>query len=241
MIGDCRSSALDGEEQQDRDHHHRADGARRRRSFRRDAERADRAIEAHRGKDLLDRRLGEPADEIADGEQDQRAEHVWNGIENGAQHLRRRAGDRLDAQRVEGRDGHRDHDQEEDDHADRAAQRRLSGARAGGDRSSGSRRRGRGAVADAGSLQPAVRVGGHQRTLQQAADDLGDDEPDEEDQAGGDQIGDEGEGVGGELPDRLQHLRQLQRLQRQHDADQEDEPEGDVADQAADGFAGSAS
>jgi hypothetical protein len=55
---------------------------------------------------------------------------------------------------------------------------------------------------------------------------------------GGNEIGDEGEGVVGKLPYRLQHLAEPERLQREHDADEKDQPEGDVADQAAERLAG---
>ena len=104
-------------------------------------------------------------------------------------------------------------------------------------RPAGRRRSGAGGFREPGLAEPSVRIGGEQRAFDQPPDDPGDDQADEEDQPRADHVRNEGEGVGGELAHRIEHSAELERLHGEHDSDEDDQPEDDVADQAAERLA----
>ena len=94
--------------------------------------------------------------------------------------------------------------------------------------------------ADADAGEQAVDVGGDEHGLDQPPDDPRDDQADEEDQAGADQLRQEGEDLGHQLVDRREDLAEAEELQRGHDADQPDDQLGDGAELVADGLVGRA-
>ena len=93
------------------------------------------------------------------------------------------------------------------------------------------------ADADPGAAEQPLEVERAEHCLDDMADDPGQDQPGEEEQAGAQQARQEGEHLVGQRGHRRQHARQAERLQRRDQPDQPHQPIGQPAELGPDDFA----
>src|SRR5690606_13102085 len=210
----------DGEEQDDRDLGNARDHIRRGRTGRQQFGGCHCPVEAQPGKHLVEDLRHEPADEIADRQQQHGADDPRDGVENQPQHVAGRLGDAFELERVEREDREEYHDYRIDDRADGLADGSVA----------------RGSIHPA-AIGPFVEIDRVEEGDGQVADDLGHQQADEEQQSRTDQIGNEIHHIVEQRVDRPGHIAEAQHRQDDQQTEQPDQQADDLAELHADAFA----